>query len=38
MNENERRPTLIGVMSTAGISRKYLESLTPFIMEQLSKL
>ena len=36
--ENERRPTLIGVMSTAGISRKYLESLTPFIMEQLSKL
>ena len=36
--ENERRPTLMRVMLKAGITRKYLESLTPFIMEQLSKL
>ena len=36
--ENERRLTPIGVMSKAGISRKYHAALTPFTMEQLSKL
>ena len=36
--KNERRPTFMGVMSKASVPRKYLEALTPFIMEQLSKL
>ena len=36
--KNERCPTLMGVLSKASISRKYLEAITPFIMERLSEL
>ena len=35
--EDECRPTLIEVISKAGIPRKYLAAFTPFTMEQLSK-
>ena len=36
--ENEQRPTPNRVMLKAGISMQYLAELTPFIMEELSKL